>query len=143
MSENESKQLLRRYYGDVLTQGRIDVLDSIAKADYVEHNPFPGHGQGLEGLRQRVNMLRAAFDAQFTLEQMIAEGDKVAVLWTNRGVHKGDFLGIPASGKHFTIQGIDVHHIRDRRMSAHWDVVDTYSLLIQLGVLPAPTGAPA
>ena len=143
MSENESKQLLRRYYGDVLAQGRIDVLDSIAKADYVEHNPFPGHGQGIDGLRQRVNTLRAAFDAQFTLEQMIAEGDKVAVLWTNRGVHKGEFLGIPASGKHFTIQGIDVHQIRDGRMSAHWDVVDTYSLLIQLGVLPAPTGAPA
>ena len=143
MSENENKQLLRRYYEEVLTKGRLDVLETIARADHVEHNPFPGHGQGLEGLRQRVNTLRAGLNQQFTLEVLIAEGDKVAVLWTARGTQVGEFMGLPPTGKSYTIQGVDVHQLRDGRMAEHWDVVDMYGFLIQLGVVPAPSGAPA
>jgi steroid delta-isomerase-like uncharacterized protein len=143
LSETENKQLLRRYYEEVLMQGRLDVLDSIARADYVEHNPFPGHGQGLEGLRQRVNTLRTGLKQQFTLEHLIAEGDKVAVLWTTRGTQVGEFLGLPPTGKSYTIQGVDIHQLRDGRMAEHWDVVDMYGFLIQLGVVPAPSGAVA
>jgi steroid delta-isomerase-like uncharacterized protein len=97
----------------------------------------------LEGLRQRVNTLRTAFTQQFTLELLIAEGDKVAVLWTTRGTHVGEFMGLPPTGKSYTIQGVDIHQLRDGRMTEHWDVVDVYSMLIQLGALPAPSGAPA
>jgi predicted ester cyclase len=132
LSQTENKQLLRRYYDEVLMQGRLDVLETIARADYVEHNPFPGHGQGLEGLKQ-----------QFTLEHLIAEGDKVAVLWTARGTQVGEFLGLPPTGKSFSIQGVDIHQFRDGHMAEHWDVVDMYGFLIQLGVVPAPSGAPA
>jgi steroid delta-isomerase-like uncharacterized protein len=143
LSETENKQLLRRYYDEVLTQGRLDVLETIARADYVEHNPFPGHGQGLEGLRQRANALTTGVKQQFTLELLIAEGDKVAVLWTTRGTHVGEFMGLPPTGKTYTIQGIDIHQLREGRMAEHWHVVDVYSMLIQLGALPAPSGAPA
>lgn len=143
MSETENKQLLRRYYEEVLMQGRVDILEAIARADYVEHSPFPGHGQGLEGLRQRVNTLRTAFNQHFTLELLIAEGDKVAVLWTTRGTHTGEFLGLPATGKSYTIQGIDIHQLRDGRMAEHWDVVDLYGFLVQVGAVPAPSGASA
>lgn len=143
MSETENKQLLRRYYEEVLTQGRVDLLETIARADYVEHSPFPGHGQGLEGLHQRVNTLRTAFKQEFTLELLIGEGDKVAVLWTTRGRHIGEFLGLPATGKTYTIQGIDIHQLRDDRMAEHWDVVDIYGFLIQVGAVPAPSGTTA
>ena len=143
MSETENKQLLRRYYEEVLMQGRVDILEAIARADYVEHSPFPGHGQGLEGLRQRVNTLRTAFNQHFTLELLIAEGDKVAVLWTTRGTHMGEFLGLPATGKSYTIQGVDIHQLRDGRMAEHWDVVDLYGFLVQVGAVPAPSGASA
>jgi len=143
MSETENKHLLRRYYEEVLMQGRLEVLETITCADYVEHNPFPGHGQGLEGLRQRANTLFTALKQKFTLELLIAEGDKVAVLWTTRGTHVGDFNGLPPTGKSYTIQGIDIFQFRDGRMAEHWDVVDMYGFLIQLGVVPAPSGAPA
>lgn len=143
MSETENKQLVRRYYEEILTQGRLDVLETMARADYVEHNPFPGHGQGLEGLRQRANMLYTAFKQQFTLELLIAEGDKVAVLWTTRGTHVGDFVGIPPTGKNYTIQGVDIWQIRDGRIAEHWDVVDIYGFLSQIGALPAPSGTTA
>ena len=143
MSESENKQLLRRYYEEVLMEGRLDVLETIARGDYVEHNPFPGHGQGLEGLRQRANTLFTALKQQFTLELLIAEGDKVAVFWTTRGVHVGEFVGLPPTGKSYTIQGIDIHQMRDGRMAEHWHVVDMYGFLIQLGALPAPSGTTA
>ncbi len=143
MSENEKKQMLRRYYEAVLMEGHLDVLDTIALADYVEHNPFPGHGQGIEGLRQRANTLFTALKQQFTLEHLIAEGDKVAVLWTTRGTHVGDFNGLPPTGKSYTIQGIDIFQFRDGRMAEHWDVVDIYGFLMQIGALPAPSGTTA
>ncbi len=142
MSENENKQLLTRYYQEVLTEGHLDVLEAIARPDHVEHSPLPGQDQGLAGLRQRVNILRAAFNPQFTLDHVIAEGDKVAVMWTNRGTHVGEWFGMPATGRSFTIQGVDVHQLRDGRLAEHWDVVDIYSMLIQLGALPAPGGVP-
>jgi steroid delta-isomerase-like uncharacterized protein len=143
MSENENKLLVRRYYEEVLTQGRLDVLETIAQADYVEHSPFPGHGQGLEGLRQRASTLHTGLKQQFTLELLIAEGDKVAVLWTTRGTQVGEFLGLPPTGKSYTIQGIDIHQFRDGRMSEHWHVVDMYGFLSQVGALPAPSGTTA
>jgi steroid delta-isomerase-like uncharacterized protein len=143
MSETENKQLLRRYYEEVLMQGRLDVLETIARLDYVEHNPFPGNGQGLEGLRQRANTLFTALKQRFTLEQLIAEGDRVAVLWTTRGTHVGDFNGLPPTGKSYTIQGIDIFQFRDGRMAEHWDVVDIYGFLSQIGALPAPSGTTA
>ena len=143
MSESENKQLLRRYYEEVLMQGRLDVLENIARADFVEHTPFPGNGQGLEGLRQRANTLVTALKQTFTLELLIAEGDKVAVLWTTRGTHVGDFNGLPPTGKSYTIQGVDIFQFRDGRMAEHWDVVDMYGFLAQVGALPAPSETPA
>src|SRR5579864_2449221 len=139
MSENEKKQMLRRYYEEVVMAGRLDVLETIARDDYVEHNPFPGHGQGIEGLRQRANTLFTALKQKITPELLIAEGDRVAVLWTTHGTHVGDFNGIPPTGKSYTIQGIDIFQFRDGRMAEHWDVVDIYGFLLQVGALPAPS----
>ena len=139
MSEIENKQLVRRYYEEVLMQGRVDVLETIARADHVEHNPFPGHGQGRDGLRQRAEKLHTTLKPQFTLELLVAEGDKVAVLWTCRGNLVGDWFGVPPTGKGYTIQGVDIHQVRDGRMAEHWDVVDIFGFLSQVGALPAPS----
>lgn len=143
MSENEHKALLRRYYEEVLMEGRLDVLENIARADFVEHNPFPGHGQGVDGLRQRATTLSTALKQRFTFDHMIAEGDKVAVMWTTRGTHVGESFGMPATGKSYTIQGVDIWQLRDGRMAEHWHVVDMYGFLMQLGALPTPTGTTA
>ena len=143
MAESENKRLITRYYEEVLNQGKLDVLDAIARSDHVEHNPFPGQAQGLEGLKQRVGIIKTAFNPQFTLEQVIAEGDKVVVMWSNRGTHLVEWFGVPATGKSVVAQGIDIHMIRDDRMAEHWDVVDMLSILIQIGAVPAPSAVPA
>lgn len=143
MGTEDNKAVARRYYQDVLNTGNIDALDELAVAQYNEHDPLPGQATGREGLRQRVEMLRSAFHPQFTIDDMVAEQDKVVVRWTSRGTHVGAFMGLPATGKPFTFGGIDIHRLQDGKLAEHWHVVDQLSQLQQLGVIPQPaeTGA--
>lgn len=143
MALEANKSVVRRYYEDILNAGDIDALAELAVDDYAEHDPLPGQSTGCEGLRERVEMLRGAFRPHFTIEDLIAEGDKVVVRWTNRGTHVGEFMGMPATGKAFAIAGIDIHRLRDGKLAEHWHVVDLLGQLQQLGVLPQPAGAGA
>ena len=86
-------------------------------------------------------MLIDALDPHFSIEDMIAEGDRVAVRWTNSGKHVGPFLGAPPTNRPFSIAGIDIYRLEDAKLAEHWHVVDVYGQLIQLGLLPAPVGA--
>jgi steroid delta-isomerase-like uncharacterized protein len=144
MSEKEvqNKQTIVRLYEEVVNQGRLEVLDEIASPDHLEHNPLPGQTQGREGLKQRASMVRAAFNPHFTLEHVLADGEKVAVMWTNRGTHVGEWFGMPATGKSVVAHGVDIFLMRDGRLAEHWDVVDVTDFLVQTGALPAPSGAP-
>jgi steroid delta-isomerase-like uncharacterized protein len=136
MSTEESNEIVVRYYQEVLNSGKVDLLDELAVPDYMEHDPLPGQGTGLDGLRDRVTMFLTALSPHFTIEDVIAEGEKVVVRWTNSGTHVGEFFGIPATGKSFQIAGIDIHRLQDGKMAEHWHVVDVFALLQQLGVLP-------
>lgn len=143
MSIEKNKATIRRYYEEILNQGDVNALADIAVSDYVENDPLPGQATGLAGLQERVELLRGALSPHFTIEDMVAEGDKVVVRWTQRGMHVRDFLGLPSTGKRFTISGIDIYSLRDGRMAEHWHVVDQLSLLQQLGVIPMPEQARA
>lgn len=143
MGTEANKTVARRYYDEVLNQGRIDVLDELAASDYEEHDPLPGQGTGRNGLKDRVSSLREALGQTFSIEDVVAEGDRVVVRWTASGRHRADFMGMPASGRTFTIAGIDVHGFRDGQMAEHWHVVDQLALLQQLGVIPQPEEASA
>jgi steroid delta-isomerase-like uncharacterized protein len=144
MASNDNKAIVSRYYDEVLNQRRLDVLDEIAAEDYVEHDPFPGQGNGRADLKARVVGLHNAFNPfRFTVEDVIAEGDRVAVRWTNAGTDSGGFMGIPPTGKGFGIAGIDIHVVRDGRLAEHWHVVDLLGQMQQLGLIPAPGGDPS
>lgn len=138
MSIEQNKTLIRRYYDEVLNGGNTRLLEEIAVSDYVEHDPIPGQTIGLTGLEQRVGMLRGAFQPHFTLEDIIAEGDRVVVRWINRGTHVGEFMGIPPTGKSFSITGIDIHRLSGGKMAEHWHVVDLFGQMQQLGLIPQP-----
>jgi steroid delta-isomerase-like uncharacterized protein len=140
MSTEPNKEVARRYYESVLNDGEVGALDEMAVADYQEHDPLPGQGTGLQGLKDRVTMLKSGLDSRFTIEDLIAEGDKVVVRWTNSGTNVGEFLGVPPTGKRFTIAGIDIHRLQDGKMAEHWHVVDNFSMLLQLGLIPPPGG---
>jgi predicted SnoaL-like aldol condensation-catalyzing enzyme len=145
MSEKEvqNKQTIVRLYEEVVNQGRLEVLDEIAWPDHLEHRPLPGQTQGREGLKQRASMVRAAFNPHFTLDHVLADGDKVAVMWTSLGTHVTEWFGIPATGKSVVTHGVDIFLLRDGRLAEHWDVVDVNDFLVKTGALRAPSAAQA
>ena len=143
MSTESNKALVARFYDEVLNGRNIALIDELAVADYTEHDPLPGQRDGREGLRDRVTMFHDGLAPTFTIEDVIAEGDRVAVRWTNAGTHVGAFLGIPPTGRSFRIAGIDIYRLTDGRMAEHWHVVDQLTMLQQLGLIPSAEAAPA
>ena len=138
-----TQELIRRFYEDVLAGGDTSVLDEIATTDYQEHDPLPGQGEGLEGLKERVTMLKNGLAPRFTIEDVIQEGNKLVVRWMNSGTHVGEFLGIPPTNKDFSVAGVDIYRLEDGKLAEHWHVVDQLSMLQQLGLIPTPEGADA
>ena len=141
MAAQDKTDLIRVLYEEVANNGRLELLDEMVCPDHVEHHPVPGQSHGIEGFRQRVSMLRAALNPHFTLQHVIAEDDKVAVMWRNQETQLADWFGVPATGKSFDIEGVDIHSFRDGLLAEHWHVVDVFSMMIQLGGIPAPSGA--
>ena len=139
----ETEELVRSFYEDVLGDGGLAALDELATPDYQEHDPLPGQGDGLQGLKERVTMLREGLSPRFTIEDVIREGDKLVVRWTNSGTHVGEFLGIPPTNKNFSVAGIDIYRVAGGKLAEHWHVVDQLSMLQQLGLIPGPEGADA
>jgi steroid delta-isomerase-like uncharacterized protein len=144
MTTDQNRAVVRRYYDEVLNGRTVAVLDEIAVEDYIENDPFPGMGNGREQLKLRAGALLSAFSpCIFKIEDIVAEGDRVAVRWRSRGTQSGEFMGIPPTSRSYEIAGIDFHRLADGRMAEHWHVVDQLSQLQQLGLLPTPQGAPA
>jgi len=143
MSTETNTKLVRRFYDEALNDRRVEVIDELALADYAEHDPLPGQRDGLVGLKDRVTMFIEGLAPTFTVEDVIAEGDRVVVRWTNNGTHVGAFLGIPPTRRSFSIAGIDIYRMENDRMAEHWHVVDQLTMLQQLGLVPSPEGAPA
>ena len=131
-----SQQTARRLY-ELLNTGRVDEIGALVAADYEEHDPLPGQGSGREAAIDRFSTIVGALAPHFTIDDVIAEGDKVVVRWTNAGTHVGEFAGIPATGGTFTIAGIDIYRTEGDLLAEHWHVVDQLSMLGQLGLLPS------
>jgi len=144
MSTEENKALARRAYeafNQAIRTGNWSAVEELVAADLVDHNPAPGQGPGFEGVKQVFSQFRAAFpDFAFTVEDMIAEGDKVVSRLTARGTHKGDFQGVPATGKQVMQTGIDIVRIAGGKAVERWGEFDNLGLLQQLGVVPTPGG---
>jgi steroid delta-isomerase-like uncharacterized protein len=144
VSTEQNKATVKRYYEEVLNGRNVDLVDDLAVEDYVENDPFPGQGNGRSDLKARAQLILDAFNPlRFTVEDVVAEEDQVVVRWSQVGTNSGSFMGMPPTGREFSINGIDIHVLRDGRMAEHWHVVDQLGLLQQLGVIPAPSGAPA
>jgi steroid delta-isomerase-like uncharacterized protein len=135
-----NKDLARRLYA-LINQGQVDQVADLISPDYIEHDPLPGQGSGREGVLDRFSMITTALAPHFTVEDLITEGDRIVVRWTNRGTHVGEFAGIPATGRTFTIAGIDIYRVADEQLCEHWHVIDQLGMLAQLGLLPQPAAA--
>ena len=143
MSPQEMKLCVRRLAEEVFTQGDLAVIDELVADDYVDHVPVLPEGSGLAGLKGWVTTLRRTFpDLHLIVEDEIAEVDRVVSRITVHGTHAGELLGIAPTGRQVTFGLIDINRVgSDGRIVEHWAVVDTLSLLVQLGALPANAAA--
>jgi len=138
MSIEANKAAARRFYTvveEVVRSGDVDRFDEVLTADVVDHDPGPGQGPGLAGIKAAFGELRAAFpDLAYTIEDVVAEGDKVACRVRWRATHAGPFLGVPGSGKTISQQGMDILRIAGGKIAERWGVFDDLALLKQLGL---------
>jgi steroid delta-isomerase-like uncharacterized protein len=140
MSTKENKAILRRWYEQGFAKGNLAALDELVATDFVDHNPAaPGLAGGLEGAKEVVTMMRTAFhDFRITVEDMVAEGDKVVARVTARATHKGEFMGIAPTGKQAAIEVIDIVRIAGGKMVERWGIFDQLGLMQKLGAVPPP-----
>lgn len=139
MSE-EDKALIRRFVEEAFNKGNLDVADEIYASTFISHDPTAPEGQGSpEAVKQFVNTYLGAFpDGHTTVEDSIAEGDKVAYRWTFRGTHQGELMGISPTGKQVEITGITINRLSGGKIEEQWNLFDQLGMLQQLGVAPAP-----
>lgn len=137
MSE-ENKRLVRRLVEEVWNQENLAALDELLASDYVRHDPsWPDEVRGPEGFKQYASTVQAACpDGRFTVEDLIAEGDKVVIRWTLKGTHQGEFLGILPTWRDVTLTGISILRIQEGKIVEGWGGYDTLGLMHQLGVVP-------
>ena len=140
MSE-QNKTIARKVFEDIQSQRNLALVDKLVAGDYIGHTPL-NDIHGPEGAKQFEAMLHEAFpDHRVTVEDQIAEGDKVVTRWTCRGTHKGKFQGLPPTGKQMTMTGITIFRIANGKLVEGWTNLDLLGMLQQLGAVPAPAQA--
>jgi steroid delta-isomerase-like uncharacterized protein len=139
MSTEENKARERRFVEEIVNKGNMAVAPELVAEDFVELDPFPGQQQGREGLIDIIAMMRTAFpDLEWTIEELVAEGDKVASYNVWRGTHQGVFLGIPPTGKQVTVPSMVFDYFVDGKLKESRLLMNIMSLMQQLGVVPSP-----
>jgi len=136
MSTEQNKMLARRLFEEVWNSKNLAALDELVAPNFVFHNSVQTL-YGPEGFKQFATTFHTAFpEAHFTIEDVIGEGDTVALRWTARGTHKGELLGIPPTGKQVTVSGITVTLVSDGKSVESWGEFDALGMLQQVGVIP-------
>jgi steroid delta-isomerase-like uncharacterized protein len=143
MMSEENKALARRFLEEAYNEGNLGLADEIFASDYVLHDPTnPEEMRGPEGIKGFVQMYRSAFpDSRITVEDQIAEGDKVVSRWRGRGTHQGELFGIPPSGNQVEVTGITISRFSGGKFVEDWTNSDTLGLMQQIGAVPSPEGA--
>lgn len=130
----QNKQLLADFADAVFVKKDFTKLPQFMQQTYIQHNPLVP--QGLSGFQHFfADWFKAVPDWHYELEKLVAEGDTVWAYGVYSGTQQGEWLGIPATGKHYRIYAVDIFRIENGKLAEHWDVLDTYGLFKQLGVI--------
>ena len=130
-------EIVRRFVKEVLNEGNIEAAREFFWEDFVEQVPFPGQGPGLEGLKDVLRGMRTAFpDMHWSIEEQIEEGDKVLTRFVWSGTHRGEFLGVPATGRPVSVWGMVIDRIIDGKIKETRLIMDALGMMAQLGAFP-------
>lgn len=127
----------RRLY-ESINAGDLDALDQAVAEDFVEHEETPGFAPTRDGVLEQFRAMRSAFpDMRMQPEDVLVSDDKVVVRASMTGTHRGEFMGMPATGKRIDVKLIDIMRFGDDGLAhEHWGVMDTLSMMQQLGAVP-------
>jgi steroid delta-isomerase-like uncharacterized protein len=135
----ETKALFRKFYEELFNRKNLGVFEQMTTPNPTDNGLPPGFPPGREGSKQFVGMYFSAFpDLQINIEDLVAEGDKVVGRVSYRGTHKGELMGIPATGKVTSVSAMEILRFEGDKIAEHWSVVDQLGMMQQLGVIPAP-----
>ena len=139
MSSEQNKAIVRRWIEEVFVKSNWDAIDELVAPDFVEHTGAPEQAPGAQGHKQVAPTWRRAFpDNWIVIEDMVAEGDRVAFRIRTGGTHEGDFKGVPATGKRYEITEMHFVRVSGGRIMEHWGLEDILTMMQQLGAVPAP-----
>ena len=142
MATHDNETSMRRFYTEAVTKGNVSVIDELTAPNFREHETIPGFEPNREGVKKWITAFRVAFpDIQVIVNDVITQGDKLVARATFHGTHKGMFMGIPATGKKFQMEVIDILRFENGKVVEHWGQSDNLGMLTQLGVV-TPPGAP-
>jgi steroid delta-isomerase-like uncharacterized protein len=141
MSTEDNKALMRRFLEEVFNKQNPAAIDEFIAPNHVDHTLPPFLPTTPEGTKRAIGIFLTAFpDVHLTIEDMIAEGDKVVTRYTSRGAQKGAFMGIPPSGRQVTVSSIIIARFADGKIVEEWGLDDQIGMLQQLGIIPALFG---
>jgi steroid delta-isomerase-like uncharacterized protein len=135
----DNAAIVQRFIDEVINHGRYEVCDEIVAEDFLELDPLPGQREGREGLKEIIAMMRSAFpDIHWVTNESISSGEKVVTRFTWTGTQRGNFLGVPATGRPVTVKGVVIDRLVNGRMTDSRILMDTFGMMMQLGIIPPP-----
>ena len=133
---DDNKAIVRRFIDEIFVQGRRETVDELLADDFVAHT-WPSTGKPKDDLKAAIGMTRKALaDVRFTIDDLIAEDDRVAARLTTSARQVGEFMGMPASNKRYEIGEIHIFRLTDGKVVEHWHQFDQMGLMKQLGAMP-------
>ena len=134
----ENTAIVRRFYDQVWIKRNLEVINELVSPSHALQGPnILGSSIGPEAYKRQVlRFLEGYPDLRWTIEDTIADADKVVACWTMSGTHRGDFMGVPATGKKISVDGMTIHHIAGGKIMDSHSIWDTLGMMQQLGAVP-------
>jgi steroid delta-isomerase-like uncharacterized protein len=140
---NENKALVLRWFDEVWNRGRVDAIDELLAPDAIVHGLGEGDMRGAAAFKPFHAAYREAFpDVRIQIDDLVAEGDRVAFRWTATASHHGNSLGFAATHRTVRFQGMGIVRVRDGKLVEGWNTFDQLGMLQQLGIEQLPGPAP-
>ena len=136
MSTETNKAIVRRFIDEIFVGGRKETVDELLADDFIAHT-WPSTGHPKNDLKAAIDRTSGALEnPRFTIEDVVAEGDRVAVRLTTAATQVGEFMGLPASNKRYEIGEIHIFKLRAGMVTEHWHQLDQVGMMKQLGAMP-------
>jgi steroid delta-isomerase-like uncharacterized protein len=138
MTEKANTAIVRRFFEVGPSKGDLAAADSLLAEDFTMQVPLPVSGPGRKAIKEVITSCRAAFGGlNVTIDDIMADGDKVTCRFTSHGTHTGEFMGVSPTGKKISMTGIEIFRIQDGKIAELWGEANLMGLAQQLGALPA------